>query len=95
MVDGTAVSGSPDEMNCNTAICAVASCIATRSGLRFKYDAPRTISCPSGSSRWPYTTFSLKVNGRFSRLLTMDSLWRERERRESEPVARKRARRVE
>lgn len=31
MVDGTRVSGSPEEMNCSTAICAVASCIATRS----------------------------------------------------------------
>ena len=31
MVDGTAVVGRPDEMNCSTAICAVASCIATRS----------------------------------------------------------------
>lgn len=31
MVDGTAVVGRPDEMNCRTAICAVASCIATRS----------------------------------------------------------------
>jgi hypothetical protein len=31
MVEGTAVVGSPEEMNCSTAICAVASCIATRS----------------------------------------------------------------
>ena len=31
-VVGTATFGSPDEMNWRTAICAVASCIATRSG---------------------------------------------------------------
>ena len=31
MVVGTAVLGRPEEMNCSTAICAVASCIATRS----------------------------------------------------------------
>ena len=31
MVEGTAVVGSPEEMNCSTAICAVASCMATRS----------------------------------------------------------------
>ena len=31
MVEGTAVVGSPLVMNCSTAICAVASCIATRS----------------------------------------------------------------
>ena len=30
--DGTATFGSPDEMNWSAAICAVASCIATRSG---------------------------------------------------------------
>ena len=31
-VDGTATSGSPAVMNCSSAICAVASCMATRSG---------------------------------------------------------------
>lgn len=31
MVEGTATLGRPEEMNCNMAICAVASCIATRS----------------------------------------------------------------
>ena len=31
-VDGTAVVGRPAVMNCSSAICAVASCIATRSG---------------------------------------------------------------
>ena len=31
-VEGTATFGRPDEMNWSTAICAVASCIATRSG---------------------------------------------------------------
>eukprot|EP00955_Chlamydomonas_euryale_P072936 361570-Chlamydomonas_euryale.AAC.6 len=31
MVDGTMALGSPDEMNCSMAICAVASCMATRS----------------------------------------------------------------
>lgn len=31
MVLGTMVLGRPDEINCKTAICAVASCIATRS----------------------------------------------------------------
>ena len=31
MVVGTAVWGRPEEINCSTAICAVASCIATRS----------------------------------------------------------------
>ena len=33
-VDGTAVVGSPAVMNCSSAICAVASCIATRSGAK-------------------------------------------------------------
>ena len=31
MVEGTIVLGKPEEMNCSMAICAVASCIATRS----------------------------------------------------------------
>ena len=32
IVVGTAVLGKPEEMNCRMAICAVASCMATRSG---------------------------------------------------------------
>lgn len=40
MVDGTAVVGRPDEMNCSTAICAVASCIATRSAHTHVLDSP-------------------------------------------------------
>ncbi len=33
-VEGTAASGRPAVMNCSSAIWAVASCIATRSGLK-------------------------------------------------------------
>ena len=46
MVDGTAVVGRPEEMNCSTAICAVASCMATRS-------APHVNSHRSVSSHCP------------------------------------------
>jgi hypothetical protein len=36
MVVGAATLGRPLEMNCSTAICAVASCMATRSGRSFR-----------------------------------------------------------
>lgn len=36
IVVGACTRGSPLEMNCSTAICAVASCIATRSGRSFR-----------------------------------------------------------
>lgn len=67
MVDGTAVDGKPDDMNWRTAIWAVASCIATLSGLNFRYDSPRMMDDTEwGSSRWQYTTFSAKVKGLFN-----------------------------
>ncbi|CAB4852708.1 unannotated protein [freshwater metagenome] len=40
---GTSVVGSPAVMNCRSAICAVASCIATRSGRKSLYVPPRSI----------------------------------------------------
>lgn len=63
MVEGTATLGRPLLMNWSIAIWAVASCIATRSGRRRRYVRPRSISCPAGSSRWPYTIFSDRVRG--------------------------------
>ena len=46
MVDGTAVVGRPDEMNCSTAICAVASCMATRSAPRVNSHRGVSSHCP-------------------------------------------------
>lgn len=63
MVEGTATLGRPLLMNWSIAIWAVASCMATRSGRRRRYVRPRSISCPAGSSRWPYTIFSDRVRG--------------------------------
>ena len=69
---GTAVLGSPQLINCNRAICALASCIATRSGFNFKFAWPRTslppfvllMSDSSGLSRCEYRIFSASVNCR-------------------------------
>ena len=52
IVEGACTRGRPLEMNCSTAICAVASCIATRSGRSFRYVVPRT-GTVAASSRWP------------------------------------------
>jgi hypothetical protein len=66
MVVGAITRGRPLEMNCSTAICAVASCIATRSGRSLRYVFPRTGAGPEALSKWPYTIFSDRVRGRFS-----------------------------
>ena len=72
MLAGTAVLPNPQLINCKSAICALASCIATRSGLRFRFAWPR-ISLPlfvllsrlsSGFSRCAYRIFSASVNCR-------------------------------
>ena len=47
MVDGTAVVGRPDEMNCSTAICAVASCMATRSAPHANSHGDVSSHCPA------------------------------------------------
>ena len=69
IVVGACTLGRPEEMNCSTAICAVASCIATRSGRSLRYVCPRT-GLVVASSRWPYRIFSDSVSGRFSVLRT-------------------------
>lgn len=69
---GTAVVGSPQLINCSRAICALASCIATRSGFNFKFAWPLISRPPfvllksdsSGFSRCEYNIFSAKVNWR-------------------------------
>src|SRR5690242_21412393 len=72
MLAGTAVFGSPQLINCKSAICALASCIATRSGLSFRLACPR-ISLPlfvlvrsdsSGESKCEYKIFSARVSWR-------------------------------
>ena len=53
IVVGTATRGRPLEMNCSVAIWAVASCIATLSGLNWRYDSPLTTSYRiSGYNLW-------------------------------------------
>ena len=64
--------GSPQLMNCKRAICALASCIATRSGLSFKFACPRMSrpllvlvrSDSSGESKCEYRIFSARVSWR-------------------------------
>ena len=50
-------------MNCSSAICAVASCMATRSGWKSLYVPPRSIGSV-GSPRWLRRIFSVSVSGR-------------------------------
>jgi hypothetical protein len=48
------VEVSPEEMNWRRAICAEASCMATRSGLSLRYVLPRWMSAlVAGSSKCP------------------------------------------
>ena len=63
VVVGTWTSSRPAVMNCNHAIWAVASCMATRSGRRSTYDTPRSRAASSGSSRWLTRIFSARVSG--------------------------------
>ena len=63
-VAGTATSFLPACMNCSSAICAVASCMATRSGRELDVAAPAVELGVVGVSRWPYTIFSASVSGR-------------------------------
>lgn len=72
MLAGTAVCPNPQLINCNSAICADASCMATRSGLSLRFAWP-LISRPlfvfessdsSGFSKCEYRIFSAKVNWR-------------------------------
>src|SRR5688572_2624279 len=51
-------------MNWSKAICAVASCIATRSGLKSTYDLPRSYDeVASPWVKWAYRIFSVRVSG--------------------------------
>src|SRR6185295_682958 len=70
MLAGTAVDGKLQVMNCSKAICADASCMATRSGLSLRFALP-LMSFPlsvlvsndsSGLSKCEYRIFSASVN---------------------------------
>jgi len=83
MLVGTAVDGSPQDMNWRIAICAEASCMATLSGLSLRLALP-LIWAPlfvfdskasSGSSRCEYRIFSASVN-RLSGPRTLRTRWR-------------------
>ena len=67
-VVGTAVPSRPAVMNCKIAICAVASCIATRSGFSSAVVSPRRGGSRKPLSRCANSIFSASVSGRRARL---------------------------
>jgi hypothetical protein len=72
MLAGTAVLPNPQLINCSSAICAEASCIATLSGLSLRFAWPRITlqlfvfdsNDSSGFSRCAYRIFSARVRWR-------------------------------